>query len=376
MPAAADELDQSIAVCQEWVLSRFGSEQVAGRIAQALDVRDVYTFAAAPEVVGGVFPGRRVRTSRIGRTAFARRHWRWLLPLMSLWWKRLDLSAYDVVVTSSHATVNSIRVRPGALHISYCYTPMRYAWMWRSELGRFPALLRHLWPVVAAILRRGDRNRVRGVDYFIAISAEVARRIRRYYGKESIILYPPIDTAFFAPDARVPKEDFFLYAGRLVAYKRPDIAVQAAQRAGVRLVVAGSGPELPRLRRSAGPEVEFVCEPSNEVLRDLYRRARALVFPGVEDFGMVLVEAQACGTPVIAYRHGGALEAVLEGETGSLYADGSVDGLAAALRSFDPARYDPIVLRRHAECFGADRFDEAIRTTVLKLTSTGTRKTA
>lgn len=374
--SADAESERSIALCHEWVLSRFGSEQVAGRIAHALDVRDVYTFAAASEVVGRVFPGRSVQTSRLGQRALAQRHWRWLLPLMSLWWKRLDLGAYDAVVTSSHATVNSIRVRRGSLHISYCYTPMRYAWMWRSELGRFPALLRPLWPAVAGILRRGDRNRAREVDYFIAISEEVGRRIRRYYGKDSIVVYPPIDTAFFTPDSRVPKDDFFLYAGRLVAYKRPDLAVHAAQRAGVRLVVAGSGPEMRRLRRSAASGVEFVSEPSNEVLRDLYRRAQALVFPGVEDFGIVLVEAQACGTPVIAHAAGGAMEAVRHGETGHLYEDGSVETLATTLRSFDPNRYDQETIRLHAERFGVKRFDEELRAIVERLVTASARRCA
>lgn len=351
----------SVAVCQEWVLSRSGSEQVAGRIARALGVRDVFTFAADPEVLDRVFPGRRVRTSRIGQTTFARRHLPWLLPLMAGWWRRRNLDPYDVVVTCSHAAVNAIRVRPDATHISYCCTPMRYAWMWRSELGRLPRPMRPLWPAIAAVLRRRDRRRGRRVDCFLAVSEEVARRIERFYAKDAVVVYPPVDTDFFTPNLGLAREDFFLYAGRLVAYKRPEVAVEAARRAGVRLVVAGSGPELNRVRRSAGPEVEFRVQPSNEDLRDLYRRARAVIFPGVEDFGMVLVEAQACGTPVIAYAAGGALECVRDGETGVLYADESVDGLARAILAFEPDNYDPRVLRRYALHFAAERFDESIR---------------
>lgn len=344
-----------------------GSDQVAGRMANALDVDDVYTYAGLPELLDRLFDGRPVHTSRLGRASFARRHWSWLLPFMASWWRRLDLDTYDAVVTCSHSTVNSVRARPDAVHISYCCTPMRYAWMWRSELQRVPTPLRPVWPLIAAELRWGDRRRARNVDLFLADSANVAARIDRFYGRRSIVVYPPVDTSLFTPDADTPKEDFFLYAGRLIGYKRPDLAVEAAGRAGVRLVIAGSGPELDRLRSIAGPGVEFRVQPSDEDLRDLYRRARALVFAGVEDFGMVLVEAQACGTPVIAYAAGGALEAVRP-DGGLLYDDPSVDGLTRAIGAFDPAAYDPTVIRRHAERFGADRFDAAIRHLVSELT--------
>jgi glycosyltransferase involved in cell wall biosynthesis len=353
-----------IAVCHEWTLSRYGSENVAARLAEVFGACDVFTFAADEDVVKDVFGDRDVRTSRLGRTAFARRHWRWVLPVMSRWWRRLDLGDYDVVVTCSHATVNSIRVRPGALHVSYCCTPMRYAWDWRAELGRFPPVLRPLWPAIAAVLRRSDARRARNVDVFLADSAYVADRIERYYGRSSVVVYPPVDTEFFTPASEVTKQDFFLYAGRLVAYKRPDVVVGAARRAGVRLVVAGGGPELERLRRIAGPTVEFRPDPSGNDLRDLYRRARALVFPGVEDFGIVIVEAQACGTPVIAYGAGGALETVRDGVTGMHYHDPSPDGLVAAIRDFVPSAYDPVAIRAHAETFAIDRFDVAIREVV------------
>jgi glycosyltransferase involved in cell wall biosynthesis len=178
------------------------------------------------------------------------------------------------------------------------------------------------------------------------------------------VIYPPVDTDFFTPNVEPLQRDFFLYAGRLVAYKRPDLAVRAADLAGVPLVVAGSGPELRRLRRLGGSRVEFRPEPSDHELRDLYRRARAVVFPGVEDFGMTLVEAQACGTPVIALAKGGALEAVADGETGLLYADDSVEELAAAMTSFDTGRFQPEAIRRHAERFSRQRFEAAIRSFV------------
>jgi glycosyltransferase involved in cell wall biosynthesis len=349
-----------VALCHEWVTTYGGSEQVASRLAEALDVRDVYTFTAEPELAKRLFGDCRIHTSRIGTLGVAMRHWQWLLPLMPRWWRSIDLRPFDLVMTSSHATVNSIAVGDNATHISYCSTPMRYAWDWRHELGRLPAPLRPTWPAVAAGLRRADRRRAGNVDLFIANSNHVAARIRAYYGKRSVVIYPPVDTHFFTPDESEPRTDAFLYAGRLVAYKRPDLAVDAATKLGVPLVVAGSGPELPRLRSIAGPTVQFVADPTREELRRLYRRARALVFPGIEDFGMVLVEAQACGTPVIALRRGGAEEAVRDGQTGSLYDE----SLAETIRSFDAAIFDSVAIRHHAEQFDADRFNRQIVETV------------
>lgn len=353
-----------IALCHEWTTAFGGSEQVARRLADVLDVDDVFTFAADPSLAERLFRDRPVHTSRFGRTGLARRHWRWFLPIMPHAWSRFDLSPYDVVVTSSHACVNSIRVRPGAAHISYCHTPMRYAWDWRMEMGRIPTPLRPAWPAVAAALRRADRERAGRVTAFIANSRHVADRIMACYGRPAAVVHPPIDTEWWTPDPSVEREDFFLLAGRLVAYKNPKIAVEAAGRAGTRLVVAGDGPELRRLQRSAGPNVTFVVAPGRPALRDLFRRCRALVNPGVEDFGMAMAEAQSCGAPVIALATGGAAEIVQDGKTGILYEDASPDTLAAAMRGFDPRAVTSDDARSNAERFAVARFDEAIRRVV------------
>ena len=352
-----------IALCQEWITTYSGSEQVARRIAAALNIEDIFSFVADPALAETFFPGRRVSVSRWNRHPFALSHWQYLLPAMPGYWKRVDLRSYDVVITSSHALVNSIRVPPGARHICYCHTPIRYGWNWRTELGRIPAPLRPAWPGIAAMLRRVDSRNARRVDRFIANSRNVARRIARNYGRDADVIYPPIDVDYWTPGDTDRREDYFLYAGRFVAYKRPEIAIRAAQKAGVRLVLAGGGPDEAALRRLAGPETSFVLSPSNDELRELYRNARALVYPGVEDFGMTLVEAQACGTPVIARAEGGALEAVVDGRTGLLYEPMGPpeEALAAALGRFDPADYDRADLRGHAESFRAEAFDAAIR---------------
>jgi glycosyltransferase involved in cell wall biosynthesis len=354
----------AIALCHEWTTVYGGSEQVASRIAEVLSVRDVFTFAADIRLARRLFPGRAVHAHRIGLTRFGRRHWPWLLPVMPRAWARLDLSGYDVVVTSAHACANAIRVPPGAIHISYCHTPMRYAWDWRLELRRIPPPLRPAWPALARSLRNADRGWARRVTAFVANSHHVAGRIRAYYGCEASVVHPPIDTEFWSPAADARREGYFLFAGRLVPYKRPEVAVEATRRAGAELVIAGSGPELGRLRRMAGDHVTFVESPSRERLRDLYRRCRALLNPGVEDFGMTMAEAQACGTPVIAAGEGGAREIVVDGRTGILYEDASPGGLSAVLEAFDSKAIDGEESRKAAERFAPARFDEGIRRAV------------
>jgi glycosyltransferase involved in cell wall biosynthesis len=356
-----------VALCHEWVTTYGGSEQVAQRLARVLGVRDVFVFAARPELARELFPDQRVHVHRWGAGRLGREHWQRLLPIMPHAWSHLPLDGYDAVVTSSHACVNAIRVPPGVPHISYCHTPMRYAWEWRRELARVPAPVRPLWPAAAAWFRRADRRWARRVTRFVANSRHVAERIRDDYGREADVVYPPVDTTYWTPPADDGRSEAFLVAGRLVAYKRVDLAIRAADAAGVPLVVAGDGPELPRLRRIAGANVTFVVDPQRDELRELYRRARALVNPGVEDFGMTMIEAQACGTPVIALGRGGATEAVADGVTGRLYADPDPGALAAVLRSFEPERFDGAAIRAHAQRFDATRFDDAIARIVAQL---------
>jgi glycosyltransferase involved in cell wall biosynthesis len=354
----------AIALCHEWTTVYGGSEQVASRLVGVLGVRDVFTFAAEAHLARQLFPGQKVYAHRIGLTGFGRRHWPWLLPVMPRAWSRLDLSEYDVVVTSAHACVNAIRVPPGTVHISYCHTPMRYAWDWRLEIGRIPAPFRPAWPAVAHALRRADRAWSRRVTAYVANSHHVAGRIWDNYGREATVVHPPIDIDFWSLDPAARRESFFLFVGRLVPYKRPDVAIRAARLAGAELVVAGAGPELGRLCRMADDRVTFVENPSRERIRDLYRRCRALLNPAVEDFGMTMAEAQACGTPVIAVAEGGAREIVVNGRTGVLYEDPSPEGLSAVLEGFDGRAIEGDEPRSNAERFAPDRFDEGIRLAV------------
>lgn len=364
-PDAVPHGDARTVLAHEWLTALGGSDKVAARLADIIDADVVYVFALDRDLVERLGFDVPVVTWRFGAAMahFGRFHL--LLAIMPIVWRALDLSGSGFVMTSSHACVNAIRT-PSAPRVSYVHTPMRYAWFWRMEQGRMPGGLRWAMPFAAAVLRRLDRRWSRDVDVFIANSAVVQERIASSYDRTSTVIAPPIDTVYWTPGERAPRDGntSFVVAGRLVAYKEPAVAVEAANLAGVDLVVAGGGPELASLRAIAGETVRFVEQPSDDELRDLLRSADALVFPGIEDFGMLPVEAQACGAAVVARGAGGALETVHDGVTGTF-----VEGIdpvtwAAALSAFDRRRFDRADARRHAETFGVERFDRSIAAVV------------
>lgn len=349
----------SAALCHEWLTTYGGSEQVAGAIARGLGIDDIYSFVVNPKLATEIFPGKRVHETKLGSASLAQRRWQWFLPFIPRAWRGFHLEEYDLIITSSHSCTNSIRKGPRTTLICYCHTPMRYAWDWRSEVDRFPFFVRAAWPAAAGAFRRADRRWSQKVDLFVANSKNVSDRIRNYYGRESVVIYPPVDTNYWSVDPSVPKEDFFLLAGRLVSYKRGQLAVAAANLSRSPLTVAGSGPELERLQRMAGPTVHFVNQPDRDALRDLYRRASALVFPGIEDFGMTMVEAQACGTPVIAFGAGGALEAVAA-DGGTFFNDANPRTLADVLTMHESRSFVPETVRRGVLKFDSSVFDRCM----------------
>jgi glycosyltransferase involved in cell wall biosynthesis len=360
----------SVAVLHEWLTDWGGSEQVAAAIAEVVEAPAVHTAVSDPAIAARAFPASPVvEVSGIARSRWAKSRREWLIPEFARAWARFDTSGYELVITSSHCCTNAVRVQRPTVHMSYCHTPMRYAWNWRAEAERAPLWLRPALPSLAAVLRRADNRWAQKVDLFVANSHNVAERVRRYYGRESLVLHPPIDTSFWTPGGS--KGDHFLIAGRFVSYKRPLIALRAARAAGVRVVVAGAGSLLAQMKdESAGdPNVDFVSVPSDEELRDQYRSASALLFAGDEDFGMTLVEAQACGTPVIAWDRGGAKEAVISGKTGLLVDDGSVSGLAEAIKGFDPGHHDAADMRANAERFDRSLFKKRFRALVAAVMS-------
>ena len=345
-----------VAIIHERFTELGGSERVVAQLRTIWPDAAVYGAVVDPEpfpadLVSGI------RTTRLQHLYRGGSRYAHLLPLLPAAMSRLDVGRPDVVVTSHHAFSNRVRPPRGVPMIAYVHTPAR--WIWE------PAMLAHegRGQVATAALRgfartqrAPDRAAARRLDLVIANSNHVAERIRRHWQVDSTVLNPPVDIDFFTPDPQVPREDFFLLAGRLVPYKQPEVAVAAARRCGARLVVAGDGRSLAAVKARSGPNVEILGGVSDEQLRDLMRRCKALVFPGEEDFGLVPVEAQACGTPVIARSVGGVLDSVVDGVTGTLYREPGAEGLAEAMCTFDRHQFDADRVRRHAESFSPRAF--------------------
>jgi glycosyltransferase involved in cell wall biosynthesis len=348
-----------VAIVHEHFTQHGGSEWVVEQLRRIWSDAPVYTALVDASTLTVGMAGARFETSWLqGRLGGSPSRLA-LLPLASLAMPAMRVRDADLVVVSHHTYAQRVRVPAGAKVLSYVHTPAR--WMWeperRRDEERSGLLVSAAMTALAATQRRPDRRAARRVDRLVANSLHTADRIRRWWGVEADVVHPPVDTEFFAPDAGVAREDFYLLAGRLVHHKRPDVVVRAARSAGVRLVVAGEGRARPELEAAAGPGVEFRGAVTREELRHLYRRCRAAVFGGEEEFGIVAVEAQACGTPVIGPALGGIAEGALDGVTGVLYPFlGDVAALAGLLRGFDPARFDPVAIRRHAEGFSAASF--------------------
>jgi glycosyltransferase involved in cell wall biosynthesis len=296
----------------------------------------------------------------MNRLPLVKRHHQPFLPLYPMAFESLDLSAYDVVLSNKSGFCHGVVTPPETLHICYCLSPTRYVWrhhdyLQREGLGR--ASRAALTPLLSA-LRIWDRNAADRVDCFVAISTEIQRRIRKYYRRDAEIIYPPVDTSRFAPVAR--PDDYLLVVGRLVPYKRIDLAVQACSALQLPLKVAGSGRDLERLKSVAGPTVEFLGWVPDEALPELMAHCRAFLFPGAEDFGIAPLEAMAAGRPVIAYAYGGALDTVIDRVSGVLFEEQTLESVTRALQRFDAEAYDPAVIRAHAEQFDTAVFQRRV----------------
>jgi glycosyltransferase involved in cell wall biosynthesis len=355
-----------VAVAHEWLVRYAGSERVVAELLEAFPGSRLLTTVVEPDALPAEL--RQAEPSFLQRLPGATRHHEWLLPLMPLSWRlREPIDGVDAVVSSSHACAKAVRVAEGVTHVCYCHTPMRYAWDFGSEAGRFPAPIRPAARAGMTWFRRWDRATACRVDRFVANSTAVADRIRRFYGREADIVHPPVRTDFFTPGGE--REDWFLYVGRLVSYKRPELVVEAFRGLDTRLRVVGDGHLRQRLERDAPPNVEFLGEQGDEELRELYRGARAFVYPADEDFGIVMAEVQACGTPVIGLRRGGAVDIVQEGETGWLLGRQDAGELRRALERAAVEELDAAAIRRNAERFSAERFREQMRRLVAEAVS-------
>jgi glycosyltransferase involved in cell wall biosynthesis len=334
-----------VAIVHDWLETPGGAELVLDELLAIFPGADLFTMIdrRSPADRAGPLSSVRITTSWLQHVPGVKRNYRSWLPLMPLALRSLDVSRYDIVISNSHAVAKGIRTGPRQLHLCYCLSPMRYAWDLKAQYLREAGLDHGVKGALASALlermRRWDLANTRGVTAFATLSRYIAERIERAYGRESLVIYPPVDTDFFSPD-ETPRENFYVAASRFVPYKRVDMIASAFRLvADRRLVIIGDGPDAAKVRVAAGPNVEMVGRLSREQVRSYLRRARAFVFAAEEDFGIAPVEAQACGTPVIAFGRGGVTETVrgLDSSmpTGVFYAEQTAESLAAAIERFE-----------------------------------------
>jgi glycosyltransferase involved in cell wall biosynthesis len=347
-----------VAIAQDWMTAYLGSERVVEALAEtfpgALVLTSVIARDELPPVLAAAEP------SFLQRIPGSVRYHEWLLPLMPLAWRLRPLPPdLDLVISSSHACAKAVRAPEGTPHLCYCHTPMRYAWDFEAEQERFPRAIRPAARVGMGVFRAWDRRVSERVSRFVANSSAVAERIQSYYGREAEVVHPPVETDYFTPGGE--RGDDFLYVGRLVSYKRADLAVAAFADLPYRLLVVGKGQLGERLRATATSNVTFLGELDRARLRELLRSARALVYPADEDFGIAMAEAQACGTPVIGLARGGALDIVEPGVTGWLADRADTEELRRAVRLAASEELDHAEIRRRAERFSTERFRREMR---------------
>jgi glycosyltransferase involved in cell wall biosynthesis len=355
-----------VALIHYWLVGMRGGEKVLEALCRLFPDADIYTHVYDPVAVSNTFRAHRITETTIARLPFSRRLYQSYLPLMPGALEALDLTGYDLVISSEAGPAKGVIVPPDAFHLCYVHSPMRYLWdqynVYRNGAG---LLTKIAMPLLAPRLRMWDVTSAARVDHFLANSTHVAARVEKYWRRSADIVFPPVDVDAFEPVPTSQYENYYLWAGELAPYKRPDIAIEAFRELGLPLVMIG-GPEKTRARLAAtAPDnIKMLGKTDFATLKSHMARCKALVFPGEEDFGMVPVEVMASGRPVIAYGRGGALDTVIDGETGLLFRDQTVEGLVNAVQKFESSLvrgFDPLALVTHAR-----RFDEAAFQTGLK----------
>ncbi len=352
-----------VALIHYWLTSDRGGEKVLRALCDLFPQADIFTHVYDDDFVNKRFPGHKIKTTFIGSLPFAKKRYQFYLPLMPMALEELDLSEYDLVISSESGPAKGVIASPGAYHVCYCHSPMRYVWdqysVYKSQAS---PLKRAVMPMLASSLRQWDYASAARVDTFVANSNLVAQRIGKYYRRDATVVHPPVNVDLFDPAVHGLKDDdlsdTYLWAGQLVPYKRPDIAVKAFTQMGKKLLVIGTGEEERRLRAMAGPTVKFAGHVSLEELQTAYASCKALIFPGLEDFGIVPVEAMASGTPVIALGAGGALDTVVDGKTGVLFPSATIDHLVDAIERFEreAGGFNKETISIHAKRFAAPSF--------------------
>jgi len=352
-----------VALVHDWLTGQRGGEKVLEVLAEIFPRAPIFTLLHIKGSQSRLIESREIRTSFIQGMPRLKEKYRFYLPLFPLAVELFDLRGFDLVVSSSHCAAKGVIPSPDALHVSYIHSPIRYAWnqyFAYFSTDQLSVIQRLVIPPVIHRLRVWDESSSARVDHFIANSANVARRIMKYYRREADVIHPPADTDFFQPAADGAKRDGFLIVSALVPYKRIDLAIEAFNESGDTLKIVGVGPDYKKLKKKARSNIAFLGQVPAEVLRELYQNTRALVLPGEEDFGITAVEAQACGTPVIAFGRGGALESVIPGETGLFFPELTALSLQAALDKFQSLKFNEAAVRSNAERFSRSAFKEKL----------------
>lgn len=353
------------AIVVDWLTQMGGAERVVLAIKELFPDAPVFTTVYNPDTVDEVFHSMDIRTSFVQKLPGAKKSYQKYLPLMPTAVEQFDLTDFDLVISSSSSVAKGICTKAETVHICYCHTPMRYAWDFYHEYLNGPdvgKVKKLLIPWLMNYIRMWDRLTADRVDFFVANSRNVANRIKKHYHRDSVVINPPVNASYFTPVDE--NEDFFLVVSRLVPYKRVDLAIQACNELKMPLRVIGTGPELNRLKMMAGPTVKLMGRLSEEEIKWHYARCRAFLFPGEEDFGITPLEAQASGRPVIAFGKGGALETVVNGQTGLFFEKQTSESLKAKINEFLNLKFDKQVIRQHAEKYDINSFKNRFKSYV------------
>ena len=360
-----------VAIIHDWLTGMRGGEKVLEALCDLYPSAPIYTLVHNRGSVSEKIESHPIRTSFLQHAPFVKKSYRNYLPLFPRAIERFDLQGFDLIVSSSHCVAKGILPAPSALHVCYCHTPMRYIWSHYNDYfgdHKVGLLKRLSLPMVRDYLCEWDVSSNQRVDRFAANSRNVAERIKKFYGRESSVIYPPVDVEFYTPDD-TGRGPFFMIVSALVPYKRLELAIQAFNRNGKTLVIVGTGPEYAFLKKMAQPNIQFAGRVEAHELRELYRKAAAMIQPGEEDFGINVVESLACQCPVIAFHKGGASETVRDGETGIFFNDLSAEALGAAVDKSPSMRFNKLLMRETALRFSAARFKEEFQRLVVEAPS-------
>ncbi len=367
-------MNLKIAIIHDWLVGRRGGEKVLEEILYVIEHNfkpeklEIFTLVHKKGTQAEIIEKQKINVSFIQSLPFGLKKYRNYLPLFPAAIEYFDLREFNLIISSTHAVAKGIIPPPESLHISYCHTPMRYIWNhFHSYFGHKKGIKKVFYSYITNYLRVWDQISSERVDFFIANSNNVRKRIKRYYNRDSELIYPPVDTDFFNCDNGKGEKDYFLVVSAMVPYKKVDIVIEAFNLLGFPLKIVGGGPEYKKLRKMAKNNIEFLGYVDDLSLKNLYSGARALVFPTEEDFGIVPVEAQACGTPVIAFRKGGAIETVKEEETGVFFNEQTVASISTAIDKFLNKRFNNVLIRENALKFSKENFREKFSLFVEKI---------